>query len=167
MQVRRATVADRDGIYDVHVTAVRVTCATHYAPHEIEGWAGTKRSESYAPPFDTCDIFVAVEDNRVIGFSQINPAMYEVEAVYVHPAHGRRGIGRALLQQVEHAAFARGLRELRLAASLNAVAFYTSCGFIAHAEANYRLSSGITIRCVPMTKTLVPTWPRPAPVRGA
>lgn len=154
MQIRRAIPADRWGIYDVHVTSVRVRCASHYAPHEIEGWVGTQRNDNYLPPFDSCDIFVAVDHDRVIGFSQLNPAMYEVEAVYVDPDHGRRGIGAQLLKHVEDAARARGLRELRLAASLNAVPFYTACGFIAHAEAKYRLHSGITIRCVPMTRRL-------------
>jgi putative acetyltransferase len=156
MLIRKATPADRDGIYHVHVMAVRVTCATHYAPFEIDGWVGTQRNDAYAPPFATCDIFVACEgnDDHVIGFSQLNPTMYEIEAVYVHPDYGRRGIGAQLLRHAEDAARSRGLRALRLAASLNAVAFYRACGFVAHAEAMYRLNSGISIRCVPMTKTL-------------
>lgn len=160
MHIRTATAADREGIYRVHVSAVEVTCATHYAPFEIEGWIGSKRSSNYAPPFDTCDIFVAVEREQVIGFSQLNPTMYEIEAVYVDPEHGRCGIGRSLLQHAEHAARQRGLRELRLAASLNAVPFYQSCGYIAHAEAKYRLNCGIYIACVPMTKQLVRNAPR-------
>jgi GNAT superfamily N-acetyltransferase len=156
MLIRRATHADREGVYYVHVNAVRVTCAEHYAPHEIDGWVGTKRNESYALPLDTCDVFVAIEHDHVVGFSQLNPTMYEVEAVYVDPAYLRRGIGAALLVEVETSAWSRGLRELRLAASLNAVPFYASCGFVAHAEAMYRLNSGISIRCVPMTKQLNP-----------
>ncbi len=164
MRIRRATPADRDGIYRVHVSAVGVTCASHYAPFEIAGWIGTRTNDNYAPPFATCDIFVAIDQSasdgtdarggQVIGFSQLNPSMYEVEAVYVDPNHGRRGIGAMLLRHVEEAARSRGLRELRLAASLNAVDFYRACGFTAHAEAKYRLNSGISIRCVPMTKTL-------------
>lgn len=160
MRIRKATPADRDGIYRVHVTAVRVTCASHYAPFEIHGWVGTQPNEGYMPPFASCDIFVAIrdvnhrQDDHVIGFSQLNPSMYEIEAVYVDPDHGRRGIGAQLLRHAEDAARARGLRELRLAASLNAVPFYQACGFIAHNEAMYRLNSGISIRCVPMTKRL-------------
>jgi len=155
MLIRRATQADRDGIYYVHVTAVRVTCATHYAPHEIDGWVGTKRNESYVVPIDNCDVFVAIEHDHVVGFSNLNPATYEVEAVYVDPPYLRRGIGAALLKEAEVSAWSRGLRDLRLAASLNAVPFYESCGYLAHAEAMYRLNSGISVRCVPMTKRLV------------
>jgi GNAT superfamily N-acetyltransferase len=155
MLIRRAKAADRDGIYRVHVAAVRVTCASHYAPHEIDGWVGVTHNHTYAPPFSSCDIFVATaDDDRVIGFTQLNPAMYEIEAVYVAPEHGRLGIGRALLQHAEDAARLRGLTKLRLAASLNAVAFYRTCGFIAHAASTYRLSSGVVIACVPMTKSL-------------
>lgn len=157
MHTRRATSDDREGIFRVHVTAVRETCVSHYAPFEIEGWVGVRRLETYAPPFEANDVFVAVERDQVVGFSQLNPATYEVEAVYVDPAFGRQGIGARLLRLVEDTASARGLRDLRLAASLNAVPFYTACGFVAQPEATYRLSTGITIRCVPMTKKLVPS----------
>lgn len=153
MRIRRAWLSDREGIYRVHVTAVRVTCASHYTSQEIEGWVGTKASDTYAPPFERCDIFVAVDaDDNVLGFSQINPQMFEVEAVYVDPDHVRRGIGRALLAEVEGVAVAGGLRTLRLAASLNAAPFYRACGFVGDTEADYRLSSGTVVRCIPMTK---------------
>ena len=155
MLIREARPEDRDGIYRVHVSAVRATCASHYTAYEIESWVGNKRNESYTPPFSTCDIFVATDGEAVIGFSQLNPSMYEIEAVYVDPAYGRRGVGKRLLARAEEAARARGLRELRLAASLNAVPFYKDSGYTAHAQAKYRLSSGVSIACVPMTKVLL------------
>jgi GrpB-like predicted nucleotidyltransferase (UPF0157 family) len=80
----------------------------------------------------------------------------EVKAVYVHPTAARRGIGAALLHEVEEAARRRGLTVLHLDASLNSVEFYFGARYIEGERRRHVLRSGVAIRCVPMIKTLVP-----------
>ncbi len=38
--VRRAVEADLGAICEVHTRAIREVCSSHYAPAEIEAWAG-------------------------------------------------------------------------------------------------------------------------------
>ena len=86
----------------------------------------------------------------------LNQSSAEVEAVYVSPLAGRRGIGLELLRKLEERANTLGLKILRLNASLNAVQFYEKAGFVAQERSKYRLLTGVEIACVPMVKMLSP-----------
>ena len=77
-----------------------------------------------------------------------------VEAVYVSPGAGRRGIGLEILRKLEERARALGLGVLSLNASLNAVPFYERAGYVAQERSKYRLSTGVEIACVPMVKSM-------------
>ena len=89
-----------------------------------------------------------------MGFGVLNQLIAEVEAVYVDPEAGRRGIGLEVLLKLEERARALGLRVLRLNASLNAVPFYERAGYVARAQSKYRLLTGVEIACVPMVKAV-------------
>ena len=89
-----------------------------------------------------------------MAFGVLNQESAEVEAVYVSPEAGRRGIGLELLRKLEEQASARGLQLLRLNASLNAVQFYEKAGYVAQEQSKYRLLTGVEIACVPMMKEL-------------
>ena len=89
-----------------------------------------------------------------MGFGVLNQENAVVEAVYVSPGVGRRGIGREVLRKLEERASALGLRVLRLNASLNAVPFYEKAGYVPQERSKYRLSTGVEIACVPMVKVI-------------
>ena len=89
-----------------------------------------------------------------MGFGVLNQETAEVEAVYVSPGAGRRGIGLEILRKLEERASALGLRVLRLNASLNAVPFYEKAGYVAQERSKYRLLTGVEIACVPMMKAM-------------
>jgi len=58
----------------------------------------------------------------------------KVRAMYTHPRHTRRGVGRLILEQCEAAAAAEGYRELELMATLAGLPLYEAAGFIAIEE---------------------------------
>jgi hypothetical protein len=58
------------------------------------------------------------------------------------------------LRKLEERASDRGLRELKLNASLNAADFYQKAGYVAQAPSKYRLLTGVEIACVPMLKRM-------------
>jgi GNAT superfamily N-acetyltransferase len=97
---------------------------------------------------------VADDDGIILGFGVLNQESAVVEALYVSPEAGRRGIGMELLQKLEERARALGLGMLSLNASLNAVPFYKRAGYLAQEESKYRLSTGVEIACVPMVKVM-------------
>lgn len=79
--------------------------------------------------------FLVVElDGHVVGMGGYRPEgdRAEVLRVRVHPATRRRGIGRALMVELERRAARAGLRELHLDTATNqpeAMAFYRGLGF--------------------------------------
>jgi N-acetylglutamate synthase-like GNAT family acetyltransferase len=152
LNIRRATKEDCQAIIRVHVEAVTSIQTPLYTPEEIQSWATPKQPESYEESIRDKEFFVVEEGEAIVAFGVLNPNTSEVEAVYVAPSAGRRGIGLKLLQTLEERARALGLEELRLNASLNAVPFYKSAGYLGQEKSKYRLSTGVEIACVPMLK---------------
>jgi len=74
-----------------------------------------------------------------------------VRAMYTHPAHLRRGIGRRILELCEAAAKAEGFRRLELVATLSGEPLYRSCGF---SEVERFEDGGVPL--VRMTKACAP-----------
>ena len=154
LTIRRARLEDCQSIVNVHSAAVTGIRTDLYTAEEIQAWAVPKTPESYKEFIHTREFFVAEEDEFILGFGVLNQGSALVEAVYVSPEAGRRGIGLELLRKLEERARALGLRVLRLNASLNAVPFYKRAGYVAQEESKYRLSTGVEIACVPMVKLM-------------
>ncbi len=153
--IRKARREDCHSISSVHSAAVRGIRTALYTPEELQAWAVPKQPESYEETIRSKEFFVAEDEGGVIlGFGVLNQEIAEVEAVYVAPEAGRRGIGLEILRKLEERASAQGLMELRLNASLNAVPFYEHAGYVAQEPSKYRLQTGVEIACVPMIKTL-------------
>jgi len=59
-----------------------------------------------------------------------------IRAMYTHPDHTRRGIGRLIIDAGETAAKAEGFKALEMAATLAGVPFYLKCGYSIEREWN-------------------------------
>jgi putative acetyltransferase len=154
LQIRRARQQDCQSIGSVHAAAVSGIRTALYTPEEIRAWAVPKKPASYEESIRSKEFFVAEDEDVIVGFGVLNQELAEVEAVYVTPGAGRRGIGLEVLRKLEERANALGLRMLRLNASLNAVPFYEKAGYLAQERSKYRLLTGVEIACVPMVKTM-------------
>jgi len=81
------------------------------------------------------DFLVVEADGHVVGMGGIRPntrQQAEVLHIRVHPATRRQGIGRQLMQALEHRAVELGFDELHLDTATNqpeAVAFYEGLGY--------------------------------------
>jgi putative acetyltransferase len=152
--IRRARQEDNEAIRRVHIRAVREIAKSHYTQEEIEAWAVPRKLEHYESSIREKEFYVAEENSEVVGFGTLNQETCEVEAVYVSPETARRGVGSEILRTLEERARDLGLKELHLDASLNAVSFYESAGFVRQQEAKHRLQTGVEIGCVLMSKRL-------------
>jgi putative acetyltransferase len=153
--IRRASLADAEGIFRVHTSAIRDVASTHYTAEQIEVWAGRLSPASYREPIENKIVFVAVEMEIICGFSQLDPKNSAIKAVYVLPSHLRRGLGTNLLSALESFAQASGLTQLTLEASLNSVPFYEQAGYRRIRPSNHEFSPGGSIPCLVMRKGLV------------
>ena len=57
-----------------------------------------------------------------------------IRAMYTHPDHVKRGIGRMVIEAAEDAARAKGFKELEMAATLAGKPFYLKCGYRIESE---------------------------------
>jgi GNAT superfamily N-acetyltransferase len=83
------------------------------------------------------EVFVAEIDGRTVGFAAIiahegNDA--EVDGIFVERSYWRRGIGMALLHQLEREARAWNATRLHVVANAEAEAFYAAAGFVTTGE---------------------------------
>src|SRR5512142_601080 len=57
-----------------------------------------------------------------------------IRAMYTHPTHIRKGIGRLIISLCEEAATAEGFTKMELVATLSGEPLYRACGFEAYEE---------------------------------
>lgn len=154
LKIRKAQPDDCHSIASVHATSVKGIETHLYTPEEIQAWAVPRKPESYAVAIRSKEFVVAEDGGAIVGFGVLNPETAEVEAVYVTPGAGRRGIGGEILRKLEEQASDLGLKLLRLNASLNAAPFYERAGYKAQERSTYRLLTGVEIACIPMVKSI-------------
>ena len=152
--LRPALPLDIDTLWALRTVAVRVSCATHYAPEQITVWTASPVPPAYAAMLAAGGGIVAMQGETIAGYAMLDVDKHEVDAVFVYPAHAGLGIGKRLLAALEQLASERGITRLRLSASLNAVPFYRAAGFVALREEAYAHPSGISLASVAMEKQL-------------
>jgi N-acetylglutamate synthase-like GNAT family acetyltransferase len=99
------------------------------------------------------DLIAAERAGCLVGAAQLDPADGRLRALFVDGAWQGRGIGAALVAEVEARAVRHGLRRLHGAMSLNAVPFYARQGFLPCAGPT-QLTGRIFVPVVPMEKPL-------------
>ncbi len=152
--IRAARVEDGPALLEIHKAAVEALCRAHYRPEQIAAWALPRGLPSFDQMLEATPFFVAEREGRVAGYSQVDTGAGEILAVFVHPRHGRKGVGGKLLAAAEEAARRAGWSRVFLNSSLNAVGFYESQGYRREFACEQRLAGGAVIECVRMSKPL-------------
>lgn len=65
---------------------------------------------------------VAMLDNQIVGTGSLEGD--EIKAVFVDPDYQRRGIGRAIMEELERYGKSKGLQEIELNSTITAFEFY-------------------------------------------
>jgi GNAT superfamily N-acetyltransferase len=76
-----------------------------------------------------------------------------IRAMYTHPSHTRKGIGRLIISLCEEAAKAEGFTKMELVATLSGEPLYRACGFEAYEEIRDD-RGGIAVPLLRMKKSL-------------
>jgi len=158
-EIRRAQPADADAIAAAHLDSIRLLGPRAYDPETVIGWGAHLKPALYASAMARGEaFFVAVAQGDVLGFSshRVDGGVHGI-TVYVRGDAARRGVGSALSRAAEAAAIAAGAATLEIDASLTAVEFYKTLGFEETGRGTHTLSSGRSMACVFMRKTLTVT----------
>ena len=77
-----------------------------------------------------------------------------VRAMYTHPDHIRRGLGKAILDHCENAARQAGFTTCSLAGTLAGEPLYQACGYKTVEQFTFTASNGIIVPLLHMEKSL-------------
>ncbi|MBS1600475.1 MAG: N-acetyltransferase [Bacteroidetes bacterium] len=141
INIRFAEEKDLEQILDIYNEIIINTTAVYdYDPHTIAmraAWFEAKKKDGYP-------VFVAEENNEIVGFSSFGPfrvwAAYQFSvenSVYVAAAHRGKGIGKLLIPPLVEAAKKKGLHVMIAsidASNLASLVLHKSFGFeeVAH-----------------------------------
>jgi GNAT superfamily N-acetyltransferase len=151
--IRKAVRADADTAWEIRRAAVMSECASVYTLDQLEQWTGGMASRAFTDAVEE-RFLVATVGDHMTATGMIDLTTGKIDAIFVHPAYMKRGIGAAMMRHLETLARSAGLRELRLDSTLNAAPFYRSLGFEGDEISPYQSPRGLTMDCVPMTKRL-------------
>jgi putative acetyltransferase len=104
---------------------------------------------------------IAELDGEPVALGAIVLSGAELRACYVVPEAARRGVGTAVVREIERIAEENGLERLELLASVNAEPFYVSLGYESGERTEHVLRTGQPMAAVKMTKTLSRRPPPP------
>jgi putative acetyltransferase len=156
--IREMRQEDALAFLEVHHAAVRDLASKDYSREVIEAWAPMPISHHHVAGVqlnpDGEYRLVAEIDGRVVGIGCIVAQTNELRACYVAPSACRRGVGTALLRQIELAAREQGCTYLEADSSLTAEPFYSSNGYHVRERAEHVLQNGQRMACIKMRKAI-------------
>ena len=147
---------------EIQREAVLGLAAHDYSTAVIEAWAPLPVTDTAVAFFRVNhedEVRVVAElDGELAGIGALVIADSELRACYVRPAVARRGIGSALVAEIERIAQHHGLTHLQLHSSVTAEPFYRALGYVVEDRAEHVLSSGECMAAVKMRKSLIYTY---------
>jgi GNAT superfamily N-acetyltransferase len=151
MQLRSGRADEADILWALRTRCVREICSAAYPPEVIAPWAASPPPAHYRALIGQGGCIVAEDaEGHLLGYGVIDQAGNEIDALFVDPDQGGRGIGRALMDAM--VALGDPSRPLVLSASLNAVPFYRRAGFEPLREEAYAHPSGVSLASVRMQR---------------
>ena len=142
---------------EIHHGSVRGFAAGDYPPSVIDAWAApitSERLERFLQNRDNEIRLIAEVDGVPVGIGALVVANSELRACYVLPTAGRRGVGSALVAEIERLAREHGLDHLTLESSVTAEPFYTALGYRVEKRGEHRIAPGVTMAAITMRKEL-------------
>lgn len=183
-QLRKATVEDQSALEDLIARSARAFGAHDYTPQQIEGaLRGAFGVDTQLVRDGT--YFVVETEGQIVGCggwsrrrtlfggdahaqrdaAELDPRMdaARIRAFFVDPAHGRRGIGKAILEHCEAEARSCGFSRFELMATLPGAQLYQAHGYVPGSSVQHPLGAGLTIEFIPMSKA---DSDQPSPGKG-
>jgi putative acetyltransferase len=143
---------------EIQRASVRGLAADHYPASLIEAWAPLPVTDTAIAFFrvnhDEEIRLIAELDGEAVGIGALVVANSELRACYVLPFAARKGVGSALVAEIERIARHHGLRDLELVSSLAAEPFYRALGYEVEDRVEHVLGSGSRMPAVKMRKKI-------------
>jgi putative acetyltransferase len=141
---------------ELQAQSIRGLAAGHYPPEVIDAWCVAPTAENLARFITNAEherrLFAEL-DGKVVGLAALVLEGSELRACYVLPEAVRKGVGTALVREMERLAAAEQLDHLELLSSINAEPFYAALGYESGGSTEHYLR-GHPMAAVKMSKRL-------------
>lgn len=153
--IRPATIDDVLIIADVRDDAIRNVRHDSCDQSALDEWGGLVEDRVRKLLSNCADVrIVAEREDKIIGYGELVTTDNLLGACYVSSSAGGRGVGKALVAELERIAREKGLDHLRMESSANAEKFYVHCGYHVVGRGKHTMRSGTAMDCVMMRKDL-------------
>jgi putative acetyltransferase len=155
IRVRPFRPEDSAAVGRLFYVTVHTVNARDYSPAELSAWAPKLPNDEWAlERAKTRVVLVAEDDSGLLGFAELRPDAGSLDCLYVRHDAENRGVGTALLDELETQARDRGVTILRVDASITARPFFEHRGYTVIAEQQVE-RSGLKLRNFRMEKSFV------------
>ncbi len=128
LTLKRAEAKHVEGISNVIRDAIERVNAKDYPLAEIDRLVQNFSPENVRELLKSRQTLAALVAGNVVGTGAIEGA--HIKSVFVSPDWHRKGIGTALVGELEKIAASQGTETLEVSSSLSAIQFYAALGFI-------------------------------------
>lgn len=126
MLIREYKPSDCAELAALFYNTVHTVNAKDYAKEQLNAWAdGNINLKAWNQSFLHHYSIVAVEENKIVGFGDIDTAAGYLDRLFVHAEYQGRGIGSAICERLEEAA--KGM--ITVHASITAKGFFSQRGY--------------------------------------
>lgn len=141
IEIRLADAADAEAISRLVIRSLRESNAGDYRPDHIAGLVAGFSAEGVSERMKGRTTFVAIQGGEIVGTASLGDG--RVHTVFINPDLQGRGIGAALMAQVEALAQTRAIPLLTVRSSITAEGFYQKLGYHPVREEVYGLERTI------------------------
>jgi hypothetical protein len=111
----------------IHKNSIQTLCADHYTPEKIKSWLSW-RDANFSKAFDSGDVFIYIEKEVILGFGIVK--LPKIIHLFTSPDCIHKGVGTALMKEMEQHLIQNGIQISILSSTLNAEKFYTKHEYI-------------------------------------
>jgi putative acetyltransferase len=156
--VRRMRPDEARRFLEIHHESVRGLADKDYPPTVIDAWAPlpitVERLQRFLENRDGEVRLIAERDGAPVGIGALVVANAELRACYVVPGVARRGVGAAIVAEIERLAREHGLDHLQLESSVTAEPFYRALGYRVEKRGELVIAPGVQMAAITMWKPL-------------
>ena len=134
MIIRRLKKQDAPAVSGLIITTIRISNVRDYPVELMEELVKTQTPEHVLQRAAWTHFYVAEEAGRIIGCGAIGPYWGREDesslfSIFVHPDHQGKGVGRAIVEELERDEFALRAKRIEIPASITGLPFYLKMGY--------------------------------------
>ncbi|MFY7848107.1 MAG: GNAT family N-acetyltransferase [Bacteroidia bacterium] len=130
-EIRLARTDEIPLLAGIYQRAIERSCAPWYSSRQLSAWLGFSADAGlWQDSFQQTHCLVAVNKQDVpMAFGDMHPGIGQIGRLYVEPDAQCKGLGTAILKELEELLQYAGHREAALESALNAYRFYLNRGY--------------------------------------